>query len=174
MPFVVQKATTEDVDRLTEVIYAAFSKDPWGRIMFPTRPPLDAETPTKKRYRKQIQSDPHVTIMKVVDTENGEMAGFARWEMYFEERPESEWKTDVNKTRDWDEGTNAEAANTLIAAVVRVEEKVLAGRPHCCTCLKYHVPLKDLTKEPCRPGFAGHPSGLPETRSGCLVTAVGH
>lgn len=133
MAFIVQKATVEDVDRLTEIIYAAFADDAWGRIMFPARPPPGTETPTKRRYRRQIQSDPDITIMKVIAIDSGEMAGFARWEMYFKERPESEWKTDLKLKREWDEGINVEAATFLIDEVSKVEERVVAGSPHCCT-----------------------------------------
>ena len=132
MPFVVEKAETADVDRLTEIIYATFANDPWGQVMFPTTPPPNVDTPTKRRYRKQIESDPDITIMKVVDADSNEMVGFARWEMYFKERPESEWKTDLKQEREWDEGTNVEAASHLVAEVSKVEERIIAGQPHCC------------------------------------------
>lgn len=133
MPFIVQPASVNDLERLTECLYAAFQQDAWGRIMYPNRPPPPgADTPTKRRYRKLIESDPDTTIMKVVDAESGVMAGFARWEMYFRERPESEWKADLKVKIEWDNGTNGEAANRLVTEVLRTEEKVVAGRPHCC------------------------------------------
>lgn len=95
MPLIVRKAIIADVDRLAECLYAAFLEDPWGRVMFPKQPHPSADTPTKRRYRKQIESDSEISIMKVVDTDIDQMVGFARWEMYLEERPESEWKTDI-------------------------------------------------------------------------------
>jgi len=132
MPLIIRKAAVEDVDRLTECIYAAFLEDPWGRIMFPKQPHPSADTPTKRRYRRQIETDSEISIMKVIDTDIEMMVGFARWEMYLKERPESEWKTDIKAKREWDEGTNVEAAEALVTEVSRVEERVVAGSPHCC------------------------------------------
>ena len=133
MPFIVQEAVTEDVERLSDIQYAAFAGDPWGRIMFPTTPPPPgADTPTKRRYSKLIESDPDVAVMKVVDTDSNEMVGFARWELFFKERPESEWKTNLKGKREEDEGANAEAIHALITAVSKAEERSIAGRPHCC------------------------------------------
>lgn len=132
MTLIIRKAAAADVDRLTECMYAAFLEDPWGRIMFPKQPHPSADTPTKRRYRRQIESDPEISIVKVVDTDIDEMVGFARWEIYIKERPESEWKTDLTAKREWDEGTNVEAAEALVAEVSRVEERVVAGSAHCC------------------------------------------
>jgi hypothetical protein len=132
MSLIIRKAAIEDVDRLTECIYAAFLEDPWGRIMFPKQPHPSADTPTKRRYRRQIESDSGISIMKVIDTDIDMMVGFARWEMYLKERPESEWKTDIKAKREWDEETNVEAAEALVTEVSRVEERVVAGSPHCC------------------------------------------
>jgi len=132
MPFVIRKAAVEDVDCLTECLYAAFLEDPWGRIMFPQRPHPSADTPTKRRYRRQIELDAEISIMKIVDTEIDKMVGFARWEMYLKERPESEWQTDIKAKREWDEGTNVEAAQALVSELSRIEARVVAGSPHCC------------------------------------------
>ena len=46
MPFRVEKCVVEDVDRISEITFDAFYEDVWGRIMFPTPPPVGVDTPT--------------------------------------------------------------------------------------------------------------------------------
>ena len=130
MPLIVQKLELHDVERLTDIQYASFTRDPWGRIMFPTTPPMSARGPTIRRYRNQLQNDPSVELVKVVDTETGEMVSFARWEVYYHERPESEYKAETKEKREWDEGTNTEATDALIARVNEVDERIMGGKPH--------------------------------------------
>ena len=130
MPLVVRKLELDDVERLTDIQYAAFAGDPWGRIMFPTIPPMSARGPTIRRYRNLLENDPSVELMKVVDTDTGDIVSFARWEMYYHERPESEYKTEAKEKREWDEGTNTEATDTLIARVSEFDERILGGKPH--------------------------------------------
>lgn len=131
MPFQVRKLELSDVERLTDIQYAAFAGDPWGQIMFPKIPPMSARGPTIRRYRNLIENDLTVELMKVVDTDTGEMVSFARWEMYYHERPESEYRAEAQPKREWDEGTNTEATDALIAAVQVADEKLIGGRPHC-------------------------------------------
>ena len=130
MPLILRECVEEDADQIAEVIYAAFADDVWGRIMFPQRPPPSVDTPTKRRYRRLISSDPDVFLMKVVDTETNQMVGFARWELNIEVKSEAEW--DGKMTREWDEGTNAAAADFLIASVVEKDRKYMGERPHLC------------------------------------------
>ena len=107
MPFRLEECVVEDVARISEITYEAFS-DVWGRIMFPQRPP-DGDTPTKRRYQKLIETEPNVHIMKVVDTDTNMMAALARWEMNYHVKSEAEWESKAK--REWDEGTNVAAAS---------------------------------------------------------------
>ena len=130
MPFILQECVVEDVDRLLEISYAAFQEDVWGRIMFPNPAPPDGDTPTKRRYRKLITSEPKVIIMKAVDIDTNEMVAVARWEMNYDLKSEAEWNNKAK--REWDEGTNVAAADALIAAVVEKDREFMGDKPHVC------------------------------------------
>ena len=139
MPLIVQDCVEEDAERIAEITYAAFADDVWGQIMFPKHPPPDVDTPTKRRYRRLITSEPHVIITKAVDTETNEMIGLARWELNVKEKSEDDW--DSKSTREWDEGTNVEAANHLLASVVEKDRKFMGDKPHLCKYCVGHVLL---------------------------------
>ena len=131
MPLILQECVEEDADQIAEIIYAAFADDVWGRIMFPERPPPDVDTPTKRRYRTLMSSEPNVFLVKAVDTETNQMVGMARWELNLKMKSEAEW--DDKSTREWDEGTNTAAANFLIASVVEKDREFMGATPHLCT-----------------------------------------
>lgn len=129
MVLIVEEAQEADIQRLLDIMYAAFSKDPWDRIMYPQIPAPDARGASIARWRDEILIDSTMRFMKVVDTDIGEIVALARWNVYKVERPESEWKS--TKPRDWDEGTNVEAANEFYNAMCEKRQNVMDGKPHC-------------------------------------------
>lgn len=99
--------------------------------MFPQVPPRDGRMATTKRWLREMSIDPNMFFMKVVDPDNDhEIVAFARWNIYRVERPESEWM-DMTP-REWDEGTNVDAANEFHNAVRAKRWKFIRGQPHCC------------------------------------------
>lgn len=133
MPLLLEKAREEDIPRLLDIMYAAFHGDPWERVMFPQVPPPDARDASTERWRNEILNEHRITVLKVVDADsNHEIIAFARWHIYKSERPDSEWKGEAR--REWDEGTNVEAANTFFDGIRQRRQKVMAGRPHCREC----------------------------------------
>ena len=69
-------------------------------------------------------------MMKAVDIDTNEVVAMARWELNLEDKSDEEW--DIKATREWDEGTNAAAANHLIATVVEKDRVYMQGKPHYC------------------------------------------
>ena len=129
MVLIVERAQETDIQRLLDIMYAAFSKDPWDRIMYPHIPAPEARGASIERWRDEISIDPTMHFMKVVDTDIGEIIALARWNVYEVERPESEWKS--TKPRNWDIGANVEAANEFYNAVCESRQSVMGGKPHC-------------------------------------------
>lgn len=130
MVLIIEKAQAANIQRLLDIFYAAFSQDPWNRIMYPVIPRPEARGASIERWRGEISSNPSTRFVKAVDTDNGEIIAFAWWNVYEVERPESEWKH--TKTRDWDIGTNVEAANEFYNAVCEKRRIFMGGKPHCC------------------------------------------
>ena len=130
MVIIVQKAKEADIQRLLDIMYAAFSTNPWNRIMYPEIPGPEARGASFERWRDEILTNPTIRFMKAVDTELQEIIAFARWNIHEVERPESEWKS--IKPRNWDNGTNVEAANEFYNAVCGARQKFMGGKPHCC------------------------------------------
>lgn len=130
MVFIVEKAQEADIQRLLDIMYAAFSKDAWNRIMYPEIPGPEARGASIERWRDEISTNPTMRFMKAVDTDTGQIIAFARWNIYETKRPESEWKK--TEPRKWDIGTNNEAANDFYNAVCEKRQNVMGGKPHCC------------------------------------------
>ena len=129
MVLIVEKAQEADIQRLLDIMYAAF-RDPWDCIMFPEIPVPEARGASVERWRNEISKDPTIRFLKAVDTDVGQIIALARWNVYEVERPESAWKT--TGARDWDTGTNVEAANEFFNSVVEKRQKTMGGKPHCC------------------------------------------
>lgn len=129
MVLIIEEAQEFDIQRLLDIMYAAFSKDPWDRIMYPEIPGPEARGVSIERWRNEILIDPTMHFINAVDTDVGEIIAFARWNIYEVERPESEWKN--MEARDWDIGTNVEAANEFYNAVCEKRQRVMGGKPHC-------------------------------------------
>ena len=130
MVVILQKAQKADIQRLLDIMYAAFSKDPWNCIMYPQLPGPDARGASIERWRDEILTNPTIHFIKAVDTELDEIIAFALWNIYETDRPESEWKSMT--PRNWDAGTNVEAANEFYSAVCEARQKFMCGKRHCC------------------------------------------
>ena len=129
MVLVIEKAREADIQRLLDIMYVAFSKDPWNRIMFPVIPGPEARGASIERWRDEILMNPTIRFMKAVDTDLNEIIAFARWNVYQVERSESDWK--ITEPRNWDIGTNVEAANEFYNAVCGKRQSFMGGKPHC-------------------------------------------
>ena len=129
MPLILEKAVEADIERMIEVMYRAMSEDPWDRIMFPTTPEPNNRTNSITRWKNEMHTNPTQWLMKVVDTDLNEIIAFARWNIFRQERPESEWKK--QEKRQWDEGTNVEAANAFMYAIIEKRQRVMGGKAHC-------------------------------------------
>ena len=130
MPLEIQIALDSDMDRIIDIQFAAFGSDVLNQLMFayPIRPA------TKARFVKWAREDiedPTITFLKAIDTEqNNEIVGFAKWYVYKEKRPESEWNKKV--TKDWGEGTNVELVNEFFGKMREGRKRNMGGEPHCC------------------------------------------
>ncbi|KAK4696953.1 hypothetical protein P7C71_g1051, partial [Lecanoromycetidae sp. Uapishka_2] len=92
MPLVIEMAQEGDIQRLLDIVYAAFEHDSWHQIMIPQIPGPEQRTASIARWRDEILVDPDTTVLKVVDTDLNEIIALARWHIYRFQRPESEWK----------------------------------------------------------------------------------
>ena len=130
MPLVLEKAVEADIERMIEIMYRALSEDPWDRIMIPTTPEPNDRANSIAHWTKDMHTNHTQSLMKIIDTDVNEIIAFARWNMYLHERPESEWKKEGK--REWDKGTNVEAANAFLHAVIEKRQRVMGGKAHCC------------------------------------------
>ena len=129
MPFELYDANVGDILRMVEIRFMNAQNDPYERIMFPKRVPPAARTATIQRFRFALVDDPQCNVLKVIDSRSQDMVAFAMWVIYEEATPEAislEWK------RNWDEGTNQEAADELVTAIVMRQQQLIAGTAHCC------------------------------------------
>ena len=130
MPLILQKAVESDIDRITDIQFAAFAADPLNQVLFGYPIPPDVIVKSTEWTRKDMKN-PTITYMKAVDTErNNEIVGFAKWYIYKEERSESE--LNKKEDRDWGEGTNMELANKFFGGMQEGRRRNMGGKAHCC------------------------------------------
>lgn len=129
MPFRLEIAQEDDILRIVEIRFLNAQHDAYERIMFPKDLPAGARTVTIQRFRSALLDDPSCTVLKIVDGESQQIVAFAIWVIHDEGDPGNnnpEWK------RSWDVGTNQEAADDLVTAIVTKKRQLVAGKPHCC------------------------------------------
>ena len=134
MPFEMYDAKVEDILRMVEIRFMNAQNDPYERIMFPKKITPESRTATIQRFRSALVDDPHCNVLKIMDNKTQDIVAFAIWVIYEEATPEAislEWE------RDWDEGTNQEAGDELVTAIMTRKQQLIAGTAHCC---KYTLP----------------------------------
>ena len=130
MPLILERATEADIQRMIEIMYLAMSEDPWYQIVFPKIPEPKGRTKSIERWTRDMLTDPSLSVMKVIDTDLNEIIAFSRWYIFKQERPESEWKK--HEQREWDEGSNEEAGNAFLSAIIEKRQRLMTGKAHCC------------------------------------------
>ncbi|MCJ1377857.1 hypothetical protein MMC17_000953 [Xylographa soralifera] len=130
MPLVLQPLVEADMERAMEIQDRAFSTELWDQIMFPNGINATVKAIMVGRARKDFHN-PNTVFMKVVDTDHdNEMIAFARWYIYRQERPESEWNK-PRERRDFGPDANNEALNEFMGILDEKRMKHMAGEPHC-------------------------------------------
>ena len=130
MPLDIQRAVDDDIDRILDIQFAAFEPDFFNRLLFTFPISPDAKAPFVEWARRDIK-DPTITYMKAVDTErDNEIVAFAKWHIYKQERPESEWNK--AEEREWGEGVNVELANEFFGKMQDGRRRNMGGKPYCC------------------------------------------
>jgi len=130
MPLLLRMAVEADIDQILDIQYEANDSDPWHQTLFPNGISTATRNMTREHARTAMQTDPHTHYVVVVDTDlNDEIIAFAKWMIYKQERPESEWnKAD---TRKWPEDTNLEAISAFFGPLLEKRRKYMAGSPFC-------------------------------------------
>ncbi|MCJ1283124.1 hypothetical protein MMC26_002451 [Xylographa opegraphella] len=130
MPLVLQPIVEADMERATEIQNRAFSNGLWEQVVFPNGISAAVTAIMVERARKDFH-DPNIVFWKVVDTDHdNEMISFAKWYIYKQERPESEWNKPQERI-DWGPDVNNEALNEFVGALSEKRKKLMAGAPHC-------------------------------------------
>ena len=82
MPLQLLPVTEADAPRIVELEHLVYKDDCLTPILFPGPFPADASTQRANEVIEQFHADPTARWLKVVDTESGEMAAFAKWNIY--------------------------------------------------------------------------------------------
>lgn len=131
MPLVLQPAVEADVHRICEIERLAYATNRLSPFLFPGPMPPDAQEKRAERLVIQLHEEPTIRWMKVVDTETGEMAAFAKWDII--EKPKTS-----TFTRWFGEGCNVEACEEFFGGIHKKRNELMADKPHCC---KFSLPF---------------------------------
>lgn len=125
----VQSADSSHIPRLMDIQFSAFEDDPYQEALFPG----DQKSPEVrrgacKRTESYWNADPTARWKICVDTSTNTTLGFALWNIYEHERPESEWKKQPEVT--WCEGRKKEIATNFLSMNARLRQRLWEGRPY--------------------------------------------
>lgn len=130
MAIQVLKATEEDFPSLHTIHVDAFKDSPVNRVVSPKGDtPGKRETNIEKFHRHT--KDPSTNFIKAVDTESGEIAGFARWNIYPTGRTEEELNT-PKPPRPENPEMNVELMGIVVNLLEKTRRETMGQRPHCC------------------------------------------
>jgi len=134
MPLVLEPVVETDMERLMEIQTLSFRNDLWSQVMFPNDMSAASKATMVERARKEFHN-PNTAFVKIVDTDrDNEIVSFARWNIYKQERPESEWKKPREKA-DYGPDANNEALNDFMNILAEKRRELMAGMPHCLLAL---------------------------------------
>jgi hypothetical protein len=130
MALEVSPAVPSDMPRLMDVQFSAFGdKDPYHVAVYSKDSP-STRASAASRTLKEAADDLTLQILKCSDPTTGTIWGFAKWNVYDRERPESEWQK--REAVDWCEGREKEVAEAFLGATGDMRRKIWGGRPHVC------------------------------------------
>ncbi|EXJ70812.1 uncharacterized protein A1O5_05802 [Cladophialophora psammophila CBS 110553] len=124
MSLVLQLADEADAPRIVEIERLAYASNPLNPILFPGPFPPEATAARAEGLVKQLHEDPTVRWMKVLDTETGEVAAFAKWNIIKEPRERS-------RARQFGPGCNVEACEEFFGGIHRKRNELMGGKAYC-------------------------------------------
>lgn len=120
-----------DLPTLADVHADAFDGSTLNRLMSPK-----GYTPRAREVMigtlQQQMKDPSTHLIKAVDNETGEIAGFARWNIYPSGRSDEELN-EPKPPRPEDPDINVELRNIAVDILEKTRRETMGKRPHCCT-----------------------------------------
>ena len=129
MPLLLKPAVEADLEHIVDIQFEAFAPSPFSQLMFLCGVTPEAKLLAVERSRRDFD-DPVIKYVKVVDTDlDNKAVAFAKWHIYREERPESEWMK--AETRDYGEGSNREVIDEFWGQITEKRRTHLGGQPHC-------------------------------------------
>jgi hypothetical protein len=125
MPLVLQEAIEADAPRIVEIERLAYASNPMSPVLFPGPFPPDAAKDRAEGMVKQLREDPTVRWRKVVDTETGEIAAFAKWNIIETPKP-------LPRGRQFGPGCNVEACEEFFGGIHQKRTELMGEKAHCC------------------------------------------
>jgi hypothetical protein len=124
-------ALEADIDRLTDIQFAAFGDDPTHQILYPgDRLSSTVRASASERTLKSWRQTPEMHIMKCVESGTGEITGFAKWIFYKTPRSEEVWS--AKPTALWAEDSHRIVVEQLLATTAEIRGRRWGGEPYAC------------------------------------------
>ncbi len=123
MPLILEEAVEADVARIVEIERLAYASAPLAPILFPGPFPPGAADDRAIGLIKQFRENPTVRLVKVVDTEAGEIAAFAKWGI--NEKPQK-----PVRSRKFGTGCNIEACEEFFGGIFRKRGELMGDKAH--------------------------------------------
>ena len=142
----VLPAVEEDINRLTDIQFAAFGDDPTHQILYPgDRLSSTVRSNASERTLKAWRQTPEMHVMKCVEsgscgTGANVISGFAKWIFYDKPRSEEDWNVKPNAP--WAEEHHRVVVEQLLATTVEIRGRRWGGKPYArefFTSYLYHI-----------------------------------
>ncbi|KAK2765098.1 hypothetical protein FQN54_008797 [Arachnomyces sp. PD_36] len=124
------KATLDDVPELVDVYGDSFADFTITRLCNPKGTQSPAARESHSGMLEMQIKDPVGLMVKAVDTETGEILGYARWSMYLSGRTEEELNAPVPQ-RPANPEIIVELRDNFLNLLDKTRKEVMGGKPHC-------------------------------------------
>ena len=145
MPLALSPVSQADIPTLVKIFNAAFVNDPMMLKRFPNGMNDEALAESVAEYADALK-DPSCHYLAVTDTETGQIISFARWNEYFNGRPDKEWQEPFKEEKG--ESAAVRYENEFFNRLYEARRKRWRGNPVSC---KFLLTMLGVQPYPQRP-----------------------
>ena len=130
MPLSIHPVLPSDAEAWVHLQFDAFADDPVSALMYPVPASSSLLDWSVDQFRRGWGQNPLERLLKVVDTDTGNMVAVALW-VFFPQRSEDEWKKPRPKM-EYHEEYIKEAWDRLMVDSWDTRNEIMGGQPYVC------------------------------------------
>ena len=150
MPFDIRPVLMSDAEQWTKLMFDSFADDPISELLYPVPASPSLIEWSVHHILGEWGQNPTVRLMKIVETDTGNMVAGAQW-MFLPEREGDEWTKGPDPSQLHHE-YNKEAWTTISMTFREARHSIMGAQPYACKyklCQRTEALLKSPCDESC-------------------------